>query len=363
VTKVFPPRDATFSCKADGSDLRNDLVFISWAPHCSRSDSIAARLGGRSFHVYSPFWGSRYATILFKYLVQAFRTLAILRRHRPRIVFVMAPPVLACLPVWLYAGLCGAKYVIDAHTGAFLESPWKRLRFLQRFFSRRAETTVVTNRHLQEMVEGWGADATIVTDVPVCFAEPERVELEGDCNMTVVASFCADEPIDRILEAAARVPEVQFHVTGDVRDVDAEMLERKPGNVRFTGFLSDARYVGQLQASDAAVVLTTRDHTMQRGAYEAVYLGKPVVTSDFQVLRQAFPKGTVHVGPTTDDLVEGIRRMHADLERYGAEVEQLRREKLRQWDQVAERLAERLGVDKPDPVGRTCTNSAVTQSA
>ncbi len=36
------------------------LVFISWAPFCSRSDSIAARLGGRSYMVYSPEYGSRY---------------------------------------------------------------------------------------------------------------------------------------------------------------------------------------------------------------------------------------------------------------------------------------------------------------
>jgi len=327
------------------------LVFISWAPYCSRSDSIAARLGGKSYLVYSPFWGSRYATVLFKYLVQTIRTLAILVRQRPGVVFVMAPPVVACYPVWVYAKLAGAKYVIDAHTGAFLDGPWNRLTFLQRFVSWRAVTTVVTNRHLQEIVEAWGADATIVTDVPVCFAEPEAVRLDGDCTMTLVASFCPDEPIESFFEAAARMPDVRFYVTGDDRDVDPAIREKKPSNVSFTGFLPDSRYVGQLQASDAVLALTTRDHTMQRAAYEAIYLGKPVLTSDFAVLRETFPKGTVHVDATkVDDIVRGIEEMRDNLSQLRSEAEQLRSEKLERWDAVTRQFAQMLGIGQPVPV-------------
>ena len=54
----------------------------------------------------------------------------------------------------------------------------------------------------------------------------------------------------------------------------------KPDNVRLTGFLPDSDYVGLILASDAVIALTTMDHTMQRGAYEAVYLGRPVITSN-----------------------------------------------------------------------------------
>ncbi len=45
------------------------VVFISWAPYCSRSDNIARELGGVSYMVYFPFFGSTYWTILFKYLL------------------------------------------------------------------------------------------------------------------------------------------------------------------------------------------------------------------------------------------------------------------------------------------------------
>ena len=324
------------------------IVFISWAPYCSRSDSIAYRLGGKSYMIYSPFWGSRYATILFKYFVQMCRTLRVVFRDRPRAVFVMSPPVIACLPVWLYSLVARVPFVIDAHTGAFTDSPWNRLRWLQKFFSRRALTTIVTNDHLASIVREWGADATIITDVPVLFAEPRVPDVQSSFSITVVNSFAPDEPLEQILDAAASLPEVQFFITGSPNATCGDLLTRAPNNVEFTGFLDDADYVGRLLASDAVMVLTTRDHTMQRGAYEAVYLEKPVITSDFALLKRAFDKGTVHVKPVADDIVRGINEMVANIHVYQEEVRLLRAEKCVAWEKAAVSLLSRLGLPSDD---------------
>src|SRR5215831_14402116 len=91
---------------------KSNLVFISWAQNCSRSDSLAMRLDGKSVMIYSPFWGSNYLTVIFKYLSQSLKTLQTLFRYKPRIVMVMTPPVVACASVWLYAKLTGAQYAI-----------------------------------------------------------------------------------------------------------------------------------------------------------------------------------------------------------------------------------------------------------
>jgi glycosyltransferase involved in cell wall biosynthesis len=302
------------------------------------------RLGGTSFMVYSPRWGSAYLTIAFKYLSQTIGTLRILFRQRPRVVFVMTPPVIACLPVWLYSMLTGASYVIDAHSAAFLDRRWRAILFLHRFFSRYAATTTVTNEHLRAVVRGWGASSHIVTDVPVCFAEPEPVTLVGRCNMTMVSSFTADEPLETFLAAARDVPDVQFYVTGSYRHADRRVLAMAPSNVTFTGFLSDARYVGQLVASDAVICLTTLNHTMQRGAYEAVYLSRPVITSNTPLLREAFKTGTVHVNNSVEDVARGIRQMRDNLVTYRDQVQHLRREKLQRWECTADDLRQHLSL-------------------
>ena len=330
-------------------------MFISWAPYCSRSDAIARRLDGESHMVYAPQWGSRRSTILFKYLSQTLQTLWLLVRRRPSVVFVMAPPVVACAPVWLYCLCTGASFVIDAHTGAFLHRRWLKLQWLQRFFSRRALATVITNRHLQEMVEAWGARATIVSDVPVYFSRPVPMKLGGTCNMVLVSSFDRDEATDEFLEAAAAVPEVQFHVTGDHSTLPQKVLASTPVNVRFTGFLSDEEFVGLLTACDAVIALTTDDHTMQRAAYEAIYLGKPVVTSDFGILRESFPEGAIHVKPTASAIADGIRQMAHQRERLRQEALQLREAKLRRWDCVAAELRKLIGMHVEPSIPDACT--------
>src|SRR5438094_35646 len=112
------------------TSFRTPLAFISWAPFCSRSDSIAMRLGGASFMVYSRRWGSNYLTIVFKYLSQTIKTLRILFGQKPRVVFVMTPPVIACFPVWFYSLITGASYVIDAHSAAFFDRRWQAILWL-----------------------------------------------------------------------------------------------------------------------------------------------------------------------------------------------------------------------------------------
>jgi hypothetical protein len=318
------------------------LLFVSWAKNCSRSDSIARHLGGESYMVYAARWGSRWSTILFKYIAQAVMTLRLLIRHRPRVVMVMTPPVAACLPVWLYSKATKGVYVIDAHTGAFVDPRWQKLMFIHRFFSRAALTTIVTNTHLEGLVRGWRADATVVGDVPILFPTPTPANLKQACSMTLVSTFTPDEPTEAFLLGAARVPEIHFYVTGPIQDAVPRVREMCPPNVTFTGFLPDAEYVGLLLASMAVICLTTADHTMQRGAYEAIYLGKPVVTSNFGILRQAFSRGAVHVDNTPEDIARGVIEMRDHVEQYRREAQQLRLEKLEQWATVQKALLQRL---------------------
>ncbi len=313
-------------------------VFVSWAPFCSRSDNIARELRGSSFMIYHRLWGSNYLTIALKYASQTVATLRLLSRVRPTCVFVMNPPPVACFAVWLYARQRGIPFVIDAHSAAFVDKRWRALEGFQRYLARQALTTLVTNTHWQRLVEVWGARSDILADVPVMFPEPAQLELGPGFHVAIVSTFTWDEPTGLVFEAARHIPHVSFHMTGDHRRLKPATARLKPSNLRLTGFLPDAEYAGLLRNCDAVMSLTVLDHTMQRGAYEAAYLGKPIITSNFELLRAAFPRGAVFADNDIQSIRTAVEEMRRNIAHYENEARQLAKEKLVRWGAVKKGL-------------------------
>jgi glycosyltransferase involved in cell wall biosynthesis len=332
------------------------ITYISWAESCSRSDHTARELGGSSHMVYLPRFGSRASTILFKYLGQWRMTSRILRAERPDAVFVMTPPVFAAVPAFWYAWRRGARVVFDAHTAAFLHPRWRRLQWLQRALCRRAATTLVHNDHQAALVRGMGAHATLVPDVPIVYAAVEPFAKPVAPVVAVVCSFNYDEPIAEILEAARQTPDVRFFMTGNAKHLTPELKARIPENVTLTGFLSDEAYAGLVCGADAVMTLTTRDHTMLRAAYEAVYQGTPVIVSNWPLLREAFDEGALHVDNSAAGIAAAVREVAASPGRLRDGAGRLRERKLARWADTRAAIAARLG-DAP-PAATPVVNGA-----
>lgn len=320
------------------------ITYISWAPHCSRSDHTARELGGTSHMVYVAWLGSHPLTVPFKYAAQAWQTWRLLARERPEAVFVMVPPVFAAVSVWVYATLHRIPFVIDAHSAAFLHPRWSRWLWLQRMLSRRAATTIVTNDHLAAIVRAGGGRATLVPDVPVMFDGVQVQERTTSFSVAVVCSFNYDEPIAEIIAAARALPQVRLLMTGDPRRLPVELRQALPENVTLTGFLSDSAYGGLLNTVDAVMSLTTRNHTMLRAAYEAVYQGTPVIVSDWPVLRAAFDEGAVYVDNSAPGIIEGIQRMQREQAPLREGARRLRTRKLERWEVTLRELQQVVAV-------------------
>ena len=297
--------------------------------------------------IYVASLGSRPSTIVLKYALQWFRTAQILRRERPDTVFVMTPPVFAALPAFWYAWRHGKQVVLDAHTGAFVHPRWRLFQWLQKLMCRRATTTLVSNEHLAELVRDSGGYVTVVPDVPIVY--PADGEFSRPAGMTIAAvcSFDRDEPLAALFEAARLLPDVRFFVTGNPRTLPSEFKDTLSPNVTLTGFLSTPVYGRLLSCADAVLVLTTYDHTMLRGAYEAIYQGTPVIVSDWPVLREAFPKAAVHVDNTPERIVEAVRKIESNLDAYRAEARELRAHKLERWVSTRQSLLTLLTRDEP----------------
>lgn len=253
-------------------------------------------------------------------------------------VFVQSPPSFAPLLVAVYCRISGASFVVDAHSDAMLSPRWTRPRFLYRWMSRAAAATIVTNDSFAEAIERQGATALVVRDIPTSFQLGEPPQLPDGANIMVVSSFATDEPLAAIKEAARMVPDVQFHMTGSPDRADPSTLEDLPANLTLTGFLADEDYYALMDTCDAVMCLTTRDNTMQRGACEALSLGRPIVTSDWPLLRDYFHLGTVHVSPTAQDIASGVERILGQHDRYVREIRLLGEHQDAEWARARQRL-------------------------
>jgi glycosyltransferase involved in cell wall biosynthesis len=317
-------------------------LFLVWAPrsHGSRSRAMAGKLGIDAHYVSATGRRGMLAALL-KYPLQSVKTTALLYRERPRIVFVQNPPSLAPLIVAGYAALTRARFIVDAHSDAMLSPRWTRPRWLYRHLARWALATIVTNEHFAGNIRAWGGRALVLQDIPTRFPDGS-FDVEGEFNVAVINTFATDEPLEEVLAAARHLQDVTFYITGDTRRAPERVPSNGPPNARFTGFLPEDRYFGLLRSSQAVMCLTKRDHTMQRGACEALSLGKPIITSDWPILSDYFSLGTVHVDNSAAGIRAGVLEMQHDLVEYQRDIVALQRRQREQWESALAALLELL---------------------
>jgi glycosyltransferase involved in cell wall biosynthesis len=160
--------------------------------------------------------------------------------------------------------------------------------------------------------------------------------------VTVVATYSKDEPLGILPAVAERLPDARFAVTGAPRGD----LSSWPANLTATGFLSDAEYWRQLARSAAIVVLTTRPATLLSGGYEAMAVGRPLVISDHDVLRDYFADAAVYAGAASGPLSDAVSRALAQEAELAARITELRRVREDDWRRAAGRLRALLGRDQ-----------------
>lgn len=326
-------------------------LFLVWgAPQGShRSQFFAQRLNIPVKHVSLTEKQGKFSA-LFKYPYQALLTVFLLFRKQPEVIFVQDPPILAGLPVLLYTKLSRASFVLDAHTDALLASWWTWTLPLHRFLSRRAIATLVTNDHLAEIVRSWGAQAFVLTDPPITSPPTRDIFIDPSVfSVMVVSSVSYDEPIAEILEAAKNLPVYEFYITGKYPQLRPDLVREAPPNVQFTGYIPDQDFYGLMKASHVVLGLTTEDHTLQSSANEALWMGKPIITSDWPLLRKCFPIGALHIDNSARGIREALQHMAQNLSRYKAEIQELQDKRRQEWDAKLSQLLEIISNHRRKP--------------
>ncbi|WP_157179153.1 glycosyltransferase family protein [Rhodococcus sp. R1101] len=308
---------------------------MSWIDFHGRSAGLAEELGVEAVFLPDAIAKKRH---VFKYLAAARFTRSVIRDRRPNSVIVMLPPA----PLLVVAALSkprGSKLIADLHTGFFSDPKWS-------WFSRiglwmlRKNSAIVTNEPLAVQCRRAGAKAFVLHDILVD-RRVGSVERGAGAYILCPLSYANDEPLDALIEATRRMPDLNFVFTGNA---PAWVRQSAPENVSFPGFVSAEEYNRLVRDCLAVVAVTDRDHTMQRAGYEALMEGKPQVTAHFPVLRDFLECAAAYVDPSApESIVRALMEISNDPQRFIAAANEVLPRRMSEQQHEIKMIREFLG--------------------
>lgn len=342
---------------------RPKIACIAWVREDSRSASIARGLDGEARTFFDLGLQSK-PLVPLRYLLSAMRTIAYLIRRRPRAVMVQAPPVPAVAIAWAWTRLAGVPLLIDSHPASFGTEEARIDQLMRPLLARlvpRAAGCIVTTPRLGEEISNWGGRPLVVHEAPMPWAERVHPRTRAtERRVLFVCTFAPDEPVTEALEAAARLPDVTFAITGDLRRLTEATRQAAPGNVEWVGYLSATDYVTALTQADVIMSLTNRVESVARSAHEGVDALRPMVISGGPHMRDLFPHA-VFVENEPESIAAGVAEALGRCDELSRQAPDARAIQHRRWDEQLAEIQDALGA--PGAVRRRPTAARVVGSA
>ena len=309
------------------NETKKRWIFLSWS-YSRRSEDIA-KIEGFDYFYFPLSQKIR----IFQFPLLFVKTIFLLSKKRPEVIFIQHPPIHVILPVLLYSMLTGARYIIDSHITpgtTLIEKPHHNIYlFLHRFYSYLATVTLFHSKAILERGKKWRCNYMVLEN-PVRVLDIESsFPIQRRPAIGMVSSLSPDEHIIEVIEAAGDLKNVIFYITGDKEKIPRRILTSTSENIHFTGYFKGNNYYEFLKAIDLAIVLTDREESALLGAYEALSAETPLVLSDTQTMRYYFPRGAIFVRNSKEAIKVGIENGLKKRERLRREIKQLKELKLK----------------------------------
>lgn len=320
-------------------------IWITWENH-RRSRELSRVLDAKYIVVsYDGFW-------LVRYLVLSGKTLFVLTREKPDLVFCQNPSVV------LAALLCALKIIfsyfliVDRHTNFKLNKitskhpKWLIFHMLSRFSIRQADRTIVTNQPLADVVVSMGGRAIVLPDKLPKLQFLKRARLKSRFNYLFICTFSHDEPVQEVGRAFSQLPsDFCLYITGNFRSYkNWENLENMP-NVVLLGYIPEKEYLEYLYGCDVTIVLTRQPMTLNCGSYESVVAGKPQIVADSEVIRDYFNTGAIYTELDVNSIKSAVLESAGNLSRLRKQVTVNRHTLEARWTKLFEKFRIDLGKD------------------
>ncbi len=322
---------------------KKSVIWLAWERH-RRTETICDCLD-------IPLYVETYKGNSFlRYMILAFRSIAIINKQRPKVLIVQNPSLILCLLALFLKLFFRFQLVVDAHNEGV--SPYinnfKLFVVLTNLVLKYANYTIVTNRFLADIVHEKQGRALVLPDrVP----EPERRFLEKNKEQAeektflLICTHAEDEPVQQILDAIGRFnKEIKLLITGKNGPEYISRYKNVPANVRFTGFLSEEEYFSTLATCDCVIDLSLMPYCLVCGAYEAAAYKRPMILSDNPACRELFSQGVVYSAENTEAIKVAIQAMLESLVGLTDEADTLKAKLDAEWDGHSDDLLKHLGL-------------------
>lgn len=304
--------------------MPNKIIFVAWNT-TPRSRVLANFLQATIITYQVP---TNHLLRLFNYPFLMFLTFCKLLQQKPDNIFVQLPPIQVSIPTFLYSKIFRKRLIFDTHSGIFFPKGIHQRLYYYLYANMIKHInlnlvhndSILTRKCLQNTT-------TIVLEDKLPY-QPIVYNPNKPLKAVIICGYGKDEPINEVLKAAELIPDIDFYLTGK-----SDKLKNIPmsQNVKLTGYLNNTDYEIFLRTADLIIALTTRPDTVLCGAYEAVGLQKPLITSDTETLRKYFNKGTIYTANNANAIAQAITEARKNLAKLYNEMALLRKEKETTW--------------------------------
>lgn len=308
-------------------------IWITWE-YQRRSIELSKHFKCKLFVIQYKGW--------LRFPLSLLSTLKILIKEKATVVFVQNPSMLLAGIACLYGLLSRVPIIVDRHSN-FLLTEKKRsyvylmaFKIIHMFTIKYANLTIITNQFLAQKVKKIGGKPFILQDKIPTFANAHILDLKGKKNLFLISSFHLDEPIQEVIESMREFTgqDICLYISGNYNKLDKKVRENAPANIKFTGFLDEDEFINMLFSVDVIIVLTKIEYCMLCGCYEALAAGKPLLTSNKEVLKSYFYEA-FFVDNTKETIVVGIKYLLKNLETYRKGTILMREKLKRDWVEKA----------------------------
>lgn len=323
---------------------RKNNIMIAWVGYQRRAEAMKDFWNYEV--LYFPKVLSSRKLLPLDYLIRSIQTIATLAQRRPKQVWIQSPPSFLLYIASFYKFARGSRAVViaDLHN-SFFRPKWLSFPFLRSCLGQMNAVLVHNKQVAQDYSGHFGAAANlhILEDRSVELRVETRTKVTHHDSILFPCSFDEDEPIGIVFEAALKVPEARFCITGKHEGkLPCATALLKPSNVELLGFLPIEQFDDLLASAGAVLGLTTRDNVQLSVANEAISYGKAMVLSDTPTLRELFDGARFVDTLDPNSIASGVKDvLRARLDFEKASSKGLER-KIARWDCQAARLKEAL---------------------